>query len=159
MAFFPLVDHRVNGKTLKIASPLFDHRIGVFDLAGQDKNDWDVFKTEAGVVAQKGSIDAQGTAEIVAHEKYRPAAFIGRVFRQGAAAHLKGKGVAIAVNAPAAAASGGSGAGRIGAKSDALVVLMTLLIMVNEPPMLLRAPSLAPILPRSLRPPKVDPTT
>ena len=82
--------------------PLFDHRICVFDFAGQNKNTGIGLKTKAGVVAQMGLIDVQGTAEVVAHEEDRPAAFVGRVFRQDAAAQLKGEGVTVVVNSRAA---------------------------------------------------------
>lgn len=54
---------------------LFDYRIDVFDLAGQNKNTRVGLKAETGIVAQVGSIDYQAAAEVVAHEKDRPAAF------------------------------------------------------------------------------------
>ena len=51
---------------------LFDHRIDVFNHTGEHKNAGIGLKAKAGIVAQMGSIDAQGTGEIVAHKKIAP---------------------------------------------------------------------------------------
>jgi hypothetical protein len=62
------------------------------------KNTGVAFKAIAGVVAQMRSVDVQGAAAVFSHEKDCPAAFVGRVFRRAAAAHLEGEGVAVIVN-------------------------------------------------------------
>ena len=139
--------------------PLFDHRIGVFDLAGQDKNTGVALKAKAGVDAQMGPIDVKGAAVVVAHEKDRPAAFVGNVFRGAAAAHLESEGVAVVLNGSSATTPGSSGTGRMGTISDGLVVAHDTVEHGKRDPNAVQGSAVGAKFPRSSRPPNVDPTT